>query len=331
MEILKNAAVYLHVLIFLHNIAPEITTTVKINSRATILYRRLTQETTLTDKQMKKALFTLAAAVLCLCAQAQNTSTDSLSQQVDSLQKVISQLSNKVGATEEADLDQQIWKDRAKFFSIGIGKQTLTDMDVDGVKWDSELAISMLWGRTYYFPKKAWFGMLKLGIDFAWMDMSYAKYKDFSETEMQPTGGTSDWGSGYPGYYEEDDDDLDLGVWQAEYAMRLGPSITINPVHHLKAGLYAHFVPTASAISMNDEVNVTFVPNFAFGGSIAWKMISVGFEGRWGKAKYNSFSVDDEGTDSWYDEGEGSLDDVVTSEKSRLKTKQFRFFLTFRF
>ena len=113
--------------------------------------------------------------------------------------------------------------------------------------------------------------------------------------------------------------------------MRLGPSITINPVHHLKAGLYAHFVPTASAISMNDEVNVTFVPNFAFGGSIAWKMISVGFEGRWGKAKYNSFSVDDEGTDSWYDEGEGSLDDVVTSEKSRLKTKQFRFFLTFRF
>ena len=93
---------------------------------------------------MKKALFTLAAAVLCLCAQAQNTSTDSLSQQVDSLQKVISQLSNKVGATEEADLDQQIWKDRAKFFSIGIGKQTLTDMDVDGVKWDSELAISML-------------------------------------------------------------------------------------------------------------------------------------------------------------------------------------------
>ena len=157
---------------------------------------------------MKKALFTLAAAVLCLCAQAQNTSTDSLSQQVDSLQKVISQLSNKVGATEEADLDQQIWKDRAKFFSIGIGKQTLTDMDVDGVKWDSELAISMLWGRTYYFPKKAWFGMLKLGIDFAWMDMSYAKYKDFSETEMQPTGGTYDWGSGYPGYYEEDDDDL---------------------------------------------------------------------------------------------------------------------------
>ena len=82
---------------------------------------------------------------------------------------------------------------------------------------------------------------------------------------------------------------------------------------------------------MNDEVNVQFVPNFAFGGSIAWKVISVGFEGRWGKANYKSFSVDDEAVDGWEDGSDANLDDVLKQDKNRLKTKFFRFYLAFRF
>lgn len=280
---------------------------------------------------MKKLLLVLAVALAALSGRAQDARVDSLNQKIDSLQQAVQALSTSAEAKDASDLDKAIWKDRAKWFSLGIGKQTLIHQDVPGLEWNSELAISAMWGRTYYFPKKAWFGMLKVGIDFSWMDITYAKYKDVMETADGSMNGG--YGNGYDDYYDsyDGDEDIDLGVWQAEYALRLGPSVTINPVHHLKVGLYAHFVPTASAISMNDEVNVQFVPNFAFGGSIAWKVISVGFEGRWGEANYKSFSVDDEAVDGWEDGSDANLDDVLKQDKNRLKTKFFRFYLAFRF
>ncbi len=280
---------------------------------------------------MRKLLLTFALGVYALCGAAQDVVTDSLNQRIDSLQRALHSLTTTVASNEKADLDKAIWKDRAKWFSIGIGKQTLTHRDVPGLEWNSDLALSLMWGRTYYFPKKAWFGMLKVGIDFSWMDISYAKYKDVMEVADE--GDYPMYGGSYGDYYSsyDDEEDLDLGVWQAEYAMRIGPSVTINPVHHLKVGLYAHFVPTASAVSMNDEVNVQFVPNFAFGGSIAWKVISVGFEGRWGKANYKSFSIDDESYDGWEDMGDAGIENVLRQDKNRLKTSSFRFYISFRY
>ena len=81
---------------------------------------------------------------------------------------------------------------------------------------------------------------------------------------------------------------------------------------------------------MNDEANVNYVSNFAVGGAIAYKVISLGIESRWGKAKYNSFSIDEEGDDSDW-EGDTDIDDVLKSSKNRLKTKSIRFFLIFRY
>lgn len=84
---------------------------------------------------------------------------------------------------------------------------------------------------------------------------------------------------------------------------------------------------------MNDEANASYVSNFAVGGAIAYKAISLGIESRWGKAKYNSFAVDEDAVDT-DDIGGGSdvdIDNVLVSGKNRLKTKSLRFYLIFRF
>ena len=83
-------------------------------------------------------------------------------------------------------------------------------------------------------------------------------------------------------------------------------------------------------IIINDEANTSYVSNFAVGGAISYKVISLGIESRWGKAKYNSFAVDEE-TDYEDIEGDLNMDDVLVKGKNKLKTKSLRFFLTFRF
>lgn len=165
--------------------------------------------------------------------------------------------------------------------------------------------------------------MLKFGLDATWFDLSYAKYGDAEGWVKLPSEPV------YPdeGYEEEE---IDLGVHQLELGMHVGPSITLNPVDHLKLSGYFHFIPSASVVIMNDEANVNYVSNFAVGGAIAYKVISLGIESRWGKAKYNSFSIDEEGDDSDW-EGDVDIDDVLKSSKNRLKTKSIRFFIIFRY
>lgn len=103
-----------------------------------------------------------------------------------------------------------------------------------------------------------------------------------------------------------------------------------SPIDHLKVSGYFHFIPSGSILVLNDEVNASYVSNFAFGGAISYKAISFGVESRWGKAKYNSFSVDEDAIDN-PDIEDFNPDDVLIKGKNRMKTKSVRFFLTLRF
>lgn len=58
------------------------------------------------------------------------------------------------------------------------------------------------------------------------------------------------------------------------------------------------------------------------------KAISVGIEHRWAKkATYNGLSFDEEGMD--YDAPD--FEDVIESDKWKMKSKSFRVFLSFRY
>ena len=124
--------------------------------------------------------------------------------------------------------------------------------------------------------------MLKFGLDWSWVDLNYSKYT-ISESEEPGSGSVGDIM----------DETIDIGNHQLEYGMQVGPSITINPVHELKISLYFRLTPSYSMMYLDDSFNSNFALFYSFGGSVAWKVISVGVEGRWGQAKYNGFSLED--------------------------------------
>ena len=155
-----------------------------------------------------------------IAASAQEVSQ----QKLDSLNQALSDISARVKETEAAESNRAIWKDRSKYFNLNYVNQKLSP-DIDG--WDklgggelkSDFGAAIVWGKTYYLHKKPLAGMIKFGIDWSWMDLNYAQYK--LET------------------YDYDTDELySEKAHQLEYGMQIGPSVTINPVHHLKVSAY---------------------------------------------------------------------------------------------
>ena len=66
-----------------------------------------------TKQVMKKVLFTLTLAFLATTwSFAQEN--DNTNQKLDSLQQVVNKLSSQIDEDAEADMQQKIWKDRAK-------------------------------------------------------------------------------------------------------------------------------------------------------------------------------------------------------------------------
>ncbi len=266
---------------------------------------------------MKKLSFLIFSfAMLCSgAAAAQETSV----QDVDSLQRVVSDLNDQVRAAEAAVRDRAIWNDRAKFFNLGYVSQKLTPMDVSGdLSWKSDMGFSLVWGRTWYLHRKPLARMIKFGIDFAWMDMNYAKY-----SIPEATFEGSEYG----------EPELDLGAHQYEYGIQVGPSITINPVSRLKISAYFHVVPSASLMVLNDEVNAGYATFFNAGGAVSFNVISIGVEGRWGRATYNNFSLGslDEQADYFENGMSGDPTDVIETGKAKFKTGSVRVYVSFRF
>ena len=281
---------------------------------------------------MMKKLFWLVLSTVILTGQsifAQEADSEvQSSQREDSLLQVVNELSDRVQKTEDAARNERIWKKRAKYFNIGyITNQTLTDKVDAEAEWKSDFGVSLTFGKTYYLHKKPLLNMIKFGIDATWFELSYAKY---SEPDVFAEGGSytrayNDYSSGYEDYYEED---FDLGIHQIDASMHVGPSVTVNPVVDLKVAAYFHYVPTYSMVVIDDSFGHGYVSNFAFGASVAYKAISVGIEHRWAKkATYNGLSFDEEGMD--YDAPD--FEDVIESDKWKMKSKSFRVFLSFRY
>lgn len=294
---------------------------------------------------MKKfvGMFALAALMVCGNARAQfvgaETGKSGNVDEVDSLRTVVNTLSKQVDDANEADLDNKIWKERAKYFNIGYVKQSLTSKD-DNIKYKSNMGVNLTWGKTYYLHKKPFWGMVKIGLDWSWVEFNYVKYSSVEDKyayEGDFSGGDIGYDYGYgdefnDGYGDGTEDlDLDFGCHQLEYGMQIGPSVTVNPIHHLKVSTYFRFQPSASIMLLDDEVYYGFVPFFNFGAAVAWKAISLGVEGRWGGTKYHGVSVNDESDGYDYENEDMDASDFVDTFRQRMRTKSFRVYLSFRF
>lgn len=254
-----------------------------------------------------------------IAASAQEVSQ----QKLDSLNQALSDISARVKETEAAESNRAIWKDRSKYFNLNYVNQKLSP-DIDG--WDklgggelkSDFGAAIVWGKTYYLHKKPLAGMIKFGIDWSWMDLNYAQYK--LET------------------YDYDTDELySEKAHQLEYGIHIGPSVTINPVHHLKVSAYFRVTPSYSMMYLNDEFYHHYATFCNTGFAVAWKVLSVGCEWRWGKASYDGLGLNLDDLEGDYSDGDfsgdiPSADDVLTDlQDLKLKTKSFRVYFSFRF
>ncbi len=243
--------------------------------------------------------------------------------QIDSLKQTMTDIQKRQKKTEKEANWDRVWKQKRYLYLSYVTGQTLTDQNNSANEWKSSTGFALSWGKTYYLHRKPLLGKIKFGIDWSWIDLSYVKYKDPIEDMSSST---------YDSYGDEYGDDeselpIDLGMMQVDVAMRIGPSITVNPVNHLKVGTFFHFIPTASGIILDDEVSFGFAKGFSWGMQASYKFISLGFELRWASGKYNKFDSE-EVVDNTV--SNGSVGDIFT-EKPEFKTSSFRLNVGFRF
>lgn len=260
---------------------------------------------------MKKFFVSFLLAVFATGAYAQENQS-----RLDSLQQVVSALSSRVEDTQKAELNRAVWKDRAKYFNLGYVKQTLADRTYGG-ELKSDFGASLSWGKTYYLHRKPLFGMLKFGLDWSWMDINYAKFL-------------------LDAFDGETGEPLPSDVHQAEIGMQFGPSLTVNPVHRLKVGGYFRVTPSYSLLYMDETVHHHYVTFCNAGCTLAWKVVSVGVEWRWGTASYDGLKFDEDAFDEDYAEGgdapsAGDVMDQMKVPDRKFKTSSVRFYFGFRF
>lgn len=264
---------------------------------------------------MKK--FVLLIFTVCMGGGIAASAQEVPQQKADSLNQVPDDLSARIKETEVAENNRAIWKNRAKYFNLNYVKQTMTP-DIEG--WDklggnelkSDFGAAIVWGKTYYLHRKPLARIIKFGIDWSWIDFNYAQYKLES-----------------PDYTGEI---LSEKAHQLEYGMQIGPSVTINPVHHLKVSAYFRVTPSYSLMYFNDELYHHYATFCNTGFAVAWKVLSVGCEWRWGKAPYDGLSFDPmTGHASGDFSGDTSSGDKTDLQDTKFKTKSLRIYLSFRF
>ena len=249
-------------------------------------------------------------------------------------------------AQDSENLD--VWKRNKGITLSYITHQSLkfTDSEIP-LQYDSKSGFSLSTGTTYLWPRSAgWAGnRLKVGVDARWFDISYVKYKKypkFNGVQLEGWDNGFDFDDDYDYGYEDEEFDTDnLDTQQLHLGVGTGPAIAFVPfssansgLRFLRVNLYGHFNPSASAVLYKNhkgdtEASWAFVAAYDFGMNFQWKYFTLGFEGRWGKAKYNSIISEDE--EDWeYDTvtGEASYNNDT---KLSLKNSSFRISLGFRF
>lgn len=274
---------------------------------------------------IKKPIFIMMAllGMISSSAMAQTNETTEVEQieVKDSLQESSNAVVEEQNDPEAEALDKKIWKDRAKYFNISYVKQSLSMQDAN-CTWNNSIGVALTRGRTYYLHKKPILGMIKFGIDWSFFDVNFSLYED----KFGFLSGEN--GNAYGNYYNpseeyniqegyDDYDDEGLGsaekMYQAEIGMQIGPSVTINPIDHLKVNGYFRVTPSYSMLYCGDEFNGSYGTFFSAGGAVSYKVISLGIEGRWGNTKYASLMGDEDG------------------ESLKCKTGSTRFYISFRF
>lgn len=225
-----------------------------------------------------------------------------------------------------------VWN-RKKYIKLGFGNPTIERTDGEELLWKTQFAISIQRGKTIYFHSQPLWGMVKIGLDYGFLSVSYVKLK-LKSTGVSSSQNIVSGSNSEEGFDEIDSEKpsaslfnamgIDLGMHKIDYTLHVGPSISVNPWNHLIATVYFHVLPTASGIIENDKFSYGFGVTMQAGMSVSYKAISIGVEGLWNKIKYTQVSFGDDDDD---DDSMG----FFNTKNFKLKQRGPRFYISYRY
>ena len=292
---------------------------------------------------MVKYLSLLFAALAFPAFTATAQYIDPEAEDVDSVAvEVVDEFSSVVGEPKsEINYDQleKRWN-RGKLWNIRYSVPTLERRDGTFMDWEADYAVSVKNGRSLYFHKKPLGGMVKIGLDYSLLDITYSKLQlkhiegvaAGEDTSFPSDPSAPSVSDGFDEIVSEDPSgsvlDLlgfNLGMHKLDQTFSVGPRITVNPIDHLMVGVYFHGGFTLSGIFENDNFSYGFGHTLASGLCVSYKVIGVGFEYLWGKVKYNQIDFEEIDGDNL------SFSEMFSSESFSLKHKGPKFYVSFRF
>lgn len=190
---------------------------------------------------------------------------------IDSLEFIVENLNTEVhGLKNYYKKQDKIWG-RKKYFNLGYNMENLKNDDAAS-ELSRKFGASMTIGRTFYLHKNPILGMIKFGLDWSYIDLNVAGYNyEYSYVDNENTNSSNN--------IETDE----YGIYKMELGMQFGPSVTVNPVDYLKVNVYFRYSPSYSVI-LDDgfQFNGSYGSYMNFGLAISYKVISLGYEMRWG-------------------------------------------------
>lgn len=277
---------------------------------------------------MKRILITLIAIAGIIIGRAQQSlESDSLALLKSELEYVNAKLADVENQKKQLAKEKkwlEIWRNGRYTMLAYAPSASTTEY---GLKSDASLSLAIAKGNQYFFNKHPFGGMVKVGLDMRWTEVSFIKYKkiDYETTD---------------GWIDDDDDSgifdmfSNLGRYDLHVsAFGFGPVVSVAPftnfdnaARYLRATLYFHYKPTFGLhlVSEDGEMDssVAYCNMMDFGGKIQYRGIAFGVESNWGNGKYSQisslFGSDDENDDE-------------PMPKIKRKFSQCRIFLAFSF
>lgn len=190
---------------------------------------------------------------------------------IDSLESVVQGLNYEILELKNYYKKQEkIWG-RSKYFNLGYNMENLTNDDSTS-ELTRTFGTSITIGRTFYLHKSPIAGMIKFGLDWSYIDINAAGYNyKYSYWESDSEGSNNT--------LETDE----YSIYKMEVGMQFGPSVTVNPIDYLKISAYFRYSPCYSVV-LDDalQFNGSYGSYMNAGLAVSYKVISVGYEMRWG-------------------------------------------------
>ncbi|MFZ4456745.1 MAG: hypothetical protein ACOYOT_11040 [Bacteroidales bacterium] len=158
-------------------------------------------------------------------------------------------------------------KERSNYLNFGYVKQDFKSSETSFLSMQSDNAVSLSWGHTFYLTRKPIFKCIRLGIDWTFLDLDLADYT------------TS---------FQQNYSSAKSSIYQLTAGMQIGPSLQLNPIAKLNLHLYYHFAPAYSFIGNREfkPYAYNYINIFTTGVGISYKLIFFGAEKRWGNTTY---------------------------------------------